>query len=55
MNLGPPINTEFGENCPMISPDDRFLFFNRYTGGEDRQENGTYWVDARILEQYRPS
>ena len=54
VNPGPPINTDFGENCPMISPDGRFLFFNRYTGEEDRDENGTYWVDARILDRYRP-
>lgn len=55
VNLGPPINTEFGENCPTLSPDGRFLFFHRYTGEEDRPENGTYWVDARILERYRPT
>jgi len=38
----------------MVSLDGRFLFFNRYTGEEDREENGTYWVDARILEGIRP-
>ncbi len=53
-NLGPPINTVYGENCPTISPDGRFLFFNRYTGEEGNDENGTYWVDARILDQFRP-
>jgi len=53
-NLGPPINTEFGENCPTVSPDGRFLFFNRFTGEEGNDENGTYWVDARILNGFRP-
>jgi len=53
-NLGPPINTVYGENCPAVSPDGRFLFFNRYTGEEGNDENGTYWVDARILDQFRP-
>jgi len=53
-NLGPPINTEYGENCPAVSPDGRFLFFNRYTGEEGNDENGTYWVDARILDRFRP-
>jgi len=53
-NLGPPINTEYGENCPTVSPDGKFLFFNRYTGEEDHSENGTYWVDARILDRFRP-
>ena len=53
-HLGPPINTEHGENCPYVSPDGRFLFFNRYTGEEGNDQNGTYWVDARILDSFRP-
>jgi hypothetical protein len=53
-NLGPPINTAYGENCPTVSPDGKFLFFNRYTGEEGNDENGTYWIDARILNQFRP-
>ena len=53
-NLGPPINTEYGENCPTVSPDGKFLFFNRYTGEEGSEENGTYWVDARTLNRFRP-
>jgi hypothetical protein len=53
-NLGPPINSPYGENCPTVSPDGRFLFFNRYTGEEGNVENGTYWVDARILNEFRP-
>jgi hypothetical protein len=53
-NLGPPINTAHGENCPAVSPDGRFLFFNRYAGEEGNDENGTYWVDARILDGFRP-
>jgi len=53
-NLGPPINTEHGENCPAVSPDGKFLFFNRYTGEEGNDENGTYWVDIRYLDRFRP-
>jgi hypothetical protein len=53
-NLGPPVNTEYGENCPTVSPDGKFLFFNRYTGEEGNAENGTYWVDARYIDSFRP-
>lgn len=54
VNMGPDINTEHGENCPAVSPDNRFLFFNRYSGEEGNEVNGTYWVDARILDRFRP-
>ena len=53
-NLGPPINTAFSENCPVVSPDGRFLFFNRYAGEDGNVEKGTYWVDARTLNRFHP-
>jgi hypothetical protein len=34
---------EEGENCQMLSPDGRYLFFTR--GGD------IYWVDAKVIEQ----
>lgn len=43
-NMGPKINTPFHENCPLLSPDGKYLF---YTSDHD-----IYWVDARILKQY---
>lgn len=37
-NLGDKINTEHNENCPILTPDGKFLFFTR---------NGDiYWVDT---------
>lgn len=44
-NMGEQINTEGHELCPFVSKDGKYLF---YTSNED-----IYWVDARILEQYR--
>jgi len=45
VNMGPSINTQHHENCPMLSPDGRFLFFTR---------NGDiYWLDAGISEDMR--
>ena len=55
-NMGPPINTEYGENCPQVSPDGKYLFFNRYaTEGLDKAGQGTHWIDAEIIESYRPN
>ena len=45
-NLGGAINTKVNENCPILSPDGRFLF---YTSGGD-----IYWVSSKILDEFRP-
>jgi len=47
VNMGDTINTASTEYCPAISPDGNYLFF---TSGGD-----IYWVDAKILEKYRPA
>jgi len=39
--LGAGVNTDGHENCPMLSPDGRYLFFTR--------DGDIYWVDARVL------
>ena len=49
-NMGEPINSEFLEFCPMLSPDGRYLFFSSYRSG-----NGDiYWVDAKIIDAFKP-
>jgi Tol biopolymer transport system component len=40
VNLGEKINTSAHENCPIISPDGRFLFFNSYKNDENQS---SYW------------
>jgi hypothetical protein len=41
-NMGDKINSEYNENCPILSPDGKFLFFTR---------NGDiYWVDALVIK-----
>ncbi len=40
-NMGDKINTEYNENCPILSPDDKFLFFTRH--------DDIYWVDATVI------
>lgn len=44
-NMGELINTEGHELCPFVSNDGKYLF---YTSNQD-----IYWVDAKIIEQYR--
>ena len=54
-SMGELINTEYGENCPQVSPDGKWFFFNRYaTEGLSEEGQGTHWVDAAIIESYRP-
>jgi len=44
-NMGEKINTEYVENCPILSPDRKFLFFTR---------NGDiYWVDAGVIQELK--
>lgn len=44
-NMGDKINTIYHENCPVLSPDGKFLFFTR--------NNDIYWVDARIIQEFK--
>jgi len=52
INMGELINTQYGENCPQVSPDGNYFFFNRYN--PDAKEGNIYWVDAKIIEELRP-
>jgi len=45
LNMGSAINTPQHENCPMLSPDGRFLFFTR--------KGDIYWLDAGIIEDMK--
>ena len=52
VNLGPGVNSEYGETCPSLSPDGKHLFFSRYN--EKNEMSQIYWVDAGVIEQARP-
>ena len=52
-NMGALINTPYGENCPQVSPDGKYFFFNRYN--PDAGEGNIYWVDARIIDEHLPN
>jgi dipeptidyl aminopeptidase/acylaminoacyl peptidase len=57
VNLGETINSDRTDFCPMVTPDGRYLFFSRRWGAswDETTRCEIYWVDARVLEQFRPS
>jgi len=54
-NLGKPINTEANENCAALSPDGEHFFYVAVRTRGDEPAIDTYWVDATILEDRRPT
>lgn len=56
VNLGDTINTDQTDFCPMVTPDGKYLFFSRRWGAtwEETTAGEVYWVDARILDRFRP-
>ena len=50
--LGNEVNSNFGESCPSITPDGKYLFFNR-SNDKDESSN-VYWVSTEIIEKLRP-
>ncbi len=55
-NMGPRINSSHYEHGPRISPDKKYLFFNRCTGWDSRICAGDiYWVELKeyLPESYR--
>lgn len=57
INLGDTVNTEAEEGGPKVTPDGKYLFFNRMvpaaSGDTDRQSD-LFWIDAQIIEALRP-
>jgi len=53
INLGDKINTDASEKNPSVSPDGKFIFFDRRIKREN-EDVTIYWVDAQIIETLRP-
>ena len=58
INLGDKINTDTSEMGARVTPDGKYLFFNRNVGKvkpTDKYDNkNIFWVDAQIIETLRP-
>jgi hypothetical protein len=52
-NLGPDINTKFFEYGPLISPDEKYLFFSRREKWENAAFSDIYWVSIKVIDKYR--
>ncbi|NNE58486.1 MAG: hypothetical protein HKN36_10290 [Hellea sp.] len=53
--MGDTINTAAAENYPSVSPDGKFLFFDRRLPADENGEKPVdiYWADAKIIEELR--
>jgi len=49
INLGDVVNTNFREGNPTITPDGKYLFFNRYVINGKRGLPNVYWVSTEII------
>ena len=52
-NMGNVINSSEFEYAPMLSPDQKYLFFSR-VGKAQEGFGDVYWIDAGIIETFKP-
>ena len=55
INLGKEINTEAWEAVASVTPDGKYLFFNRNIGSENFENVDIFWVSAQFIEDLRLS
>lgn len=54
VNMGPRVNSDRSDSYGSITPDGRFLIFNRKISGSGADLNvDIYWADAQIIEDLR--
>lgn len=57
INLGDKVNTDASEAGAYVTPDGKYLFFNRnmgYTNSVKYEDVDIFWVDAQFIETLRP-
>jgi len=54
INLGDKINTGAWEAVANITPDGKYLFFNRNMGTSNYENVDIFWVDTQFIEKLRP-
>ena len=54
INLGDKVNTEAWDAAASVTPDGKYLFFNRNVGSDNYENVDIFWVDAQIIETLRP-
>lgn len=56
INLGDKVNTGTSESGARVTPDGKYLFFNRnmgFTNSDKYEDVDIFWVDAQIIETLR--
>jgi ankyrin repeat protein len=53
-NLSEKLRTEGNDSMARVTPDGKYLFFQSIRAGSG-VTRGLYWVDARVIEEMRPS
>ena len=54
INLGDKINTGGWDSGASVTPDGKYLFFNRNMNPDNYDNVDIFWVDAKIIETLRP-
>lgn len=55
INMGDKINTGAWEAAASVTPDGKYIFFNRNVGSDNYENVDIFWVDAKIIEDLRPA
>ena len=53
INLGDKVNTEAWEASTSVTPDGKYLFFNRIVGSKEYGNVDIFWVDAMVIDNLR--
>lgn len=53
INLGDKVNTGAWEASASITPDGKYLFFNRNVGSDEGENVDIYWVSTKIIEKLK--
>ncbi len=51
-NMGPAVNHEGRDGCPMLTPDGKYLLFLRSNPPE--KTRNYYWIDSKIIDTLKP-
>jgi hypothetical protein len=54
INLGDKVNTGAWEASATVTPDGKYLFFNRNMGSDNYENVDIFWVSTLIIEKLRP-
>ena len=50
--MGPRINSNMHELCPNVTPDGKYLFFNR--NYSEKGDLRVFWVFTKIIDDIKP-